>query len=928
MPELPTGTVTFLFTDIEGSTRLWEEYPDGMRTAVARHEEIIRTAIEAHGGYVFKTVGDAFCATFATAPDALEATLEFQLALSAETWGETGSINVRAALHTGAAEERDGDYYGPPVNRVARLLSAGHGGQVILSQPTYDLVRDNLPEGTSLNDMGEHRLKDLARPEQVFQVVSPDLPADFVPLKTLDTRPNNLPVQPTPFIGREKELDAGSRLLSREDVRLLTLTGPGGTGKTRLGMQIAADLIEDFEQGVFFVSLDPISNPDLVPSTIAHTLGLQESGDQPIFESLKNYLNEKEILLILDNFEQVISAAPFVSDLLAACPKLKVLVTSREVLHLSGEQSFPVPPLTLPERKVQDTAGEDFVATLTQYEAVRLFIERARSVKPDFEVTNENAPAVAEICHRLDGLPLAIELAIARIRLLTPQKMLERLEKNLPLLTKGARDLPERQQTLQGAIAWSHDLLEEYEKVLFRRISVFVNGCTLETVEEVCNVEGDLEIDVLDGIASLVDKSLIRQEEVKGEPRIVMLGTIREYGLEKLRESGEEKAIRQHHEIFFLALVERAEPELYGPEQVEWIDRLELEHDNLRAALEWSLRGDKAEEGLRLAGALGGFWATRGYYNEGYRWLEESLSGSNRVAASKRTKSARAKALSGAEDILYLKSDYKRSEALNEECLALYQDLEDKRGAAWALSNLGNLSWRQGDYVRARELHEKALSSFREVGDKHGIANSLYILGNHVSEQGDHERALSLSEETLDLFRELGSKGGIMRSLGQKGHVVLKQGDHEKAKELIEESLALSRELGNKRFMAYVLRLLGLVALGQEDPDLATQLLKESLVLYREMGIKHFIALCLEGFTGVAVAQGESERSARLLGAAEEIREAVGAPMEPSEQVEVDGYSAAVRAELDEKAFSAAWAEGRAMTVEEAIDYALKTEDT
>jgi class 3 adenylate cyclase len=376
---LPTGTLTFLFTDIEGSTKLWEKYLDGMKTALVRHDTLLRGAVETHGGYVFKTVGDAFCAAFATAPDALSAALAAQRALQAEPWGDTGSLKVRMALHTGAAEEREGDYFGPPLNRVARLLSTGYGGQVLLLLLTYELVRDHLPEGSSLRDLGDHRLKDLARPEHVFQLVAPGLSADFPSLKTLDTRPNNLPAQPTHLIGREKEAEAVRKLLLRDDVRLVTLTGPGGTGKTRLGLQVAADLIDSFDNGVFFVALALISDSSLVASTIAHTIGVQETGSQPILESLKNYLRDKRILLVLDNFEQVISAAPLVSDLLTTCPKLKVLVTSREVLHLRGEKEFSVPPLSLPDPKRLPP-----VETLSQYEAVRLFIQRAVDVKPDF----------------------------------------------------------------------------------------------------------------------------------------------------------------------------------------------------------------------------------------------------------------------------------------------------------------------------------------------------------------------------------------------------------------------------------------------------------------------------------------------------------------------------------------------------------------
>ena len=535
MASPPTGTLTFLFTDIEGSTKLWEDNVPAMQAALARHDELLRLAIEERGGYVFKTVGDAFCCAFPTALDALEAALEIQRRLLSSEWEERGVLRVRMALHTGAAEERDGDYFGPPVNRVARLLSAAHGSQVLLSLPAQELVRDRLPAGSSLRDLGEHRLKDLFRPERVYQLTAPGLPSEFPPLRTLDAYRNNLPLQPTPLVGREKEVAEVCERLSRPEVRLLTLTGAGGTGKTRLGLQAAAELTEEFEDGVFFVSLAAISDPELVIPAVAGTLGVKEAGGQPLLENLEYYLGEKRILLMADNFEQVLEAAPMVSEMLSGAPNLKVLATSRIPLRLYGEHEYPVPPLALP-----DPERLPSVERLTQYEAVRLFVERAQAAKADFSVTNESAPAVAEICHRLDGLPLAIELAAARIKVLSPQKMLGRLGNRLKLLTGGARDRPERQRTLRSTIEWSYGLLEEGEKVLFARLSVFAGGRTLEAIEAICDAEGDLPVDVLDGLASLVDESLLKQEEgVGGEPRFVMLETIHEFAREKLQESEE-----------------------------------------------------------------------------------------------------------------------------------------------------------------------------------------------------------------------------------------------------------------------------------------------------------------------------------------------------------------------------------------------------
>ena len=488
-------------------------------------------------------------------------------------------MRVRMALHTGAAEEQGGDYFGPPLNRVARLLSAAHGGQVLLSLPTQELVRDVLPLDSELRDLGEHRLKDLARPERGYQLVAPDLPADFPSLRTLESRPNNLPMQPTLLVGREREVeDVRGRLLAPE-VRLLTLTGPGGTGKSRLALQSAADLIEEFEDGVFFVALATLTDHTLVTSSVAQVLGVRESGDQPLLEGIKDYLQDKRLLLVLDNFEQVLEAAPQAGEILSAAPRLKVLATSRIPLGIYGEREYAVPPLAIPDPKRLPT-----LEVLSQYEAVRLFIERAEATKAGFEITSENAPAVAEICARLDGLPLAIELAAARIKLLPPSSILARLTNRLKLLTGGARDLPERQRTLRGAIEWSHTLLDEGEKTLFARMAIFSGGRTLEAIEAVCDAQGDLPMDAFDGVSSLVDKSLLRQEEgPEGEPRFMMLETIHEYAREKLRESGEAEEIGHAHARHFLGLAEEAE--LTGPEQAWWLERLEAEHDNLRTTL-------------------------------------------------------------------------------------------------------------------------------------------------------------------------------------------------------------------------------------------------------------------------------------------------------------------------------------------------------
>ena len=922
---LPSGTVTLLFTDIEGSTRLLQQLGERYTDLLTAHQQLLREACEMHGGRVVSTQGDSFFVAFPRALDAIEAVVQSQRGLAAHPWTNGVSVRVRMGLHTGepqirASEHEASTYAGIDVHRAARIAAVGHGGQVLLSQTTCDLVKSELPDGVALRDVGEHRLKDLPQPEHLHQLVIAGLPSDFPPLKSLELSPNNLPIQLTSFIGRTREI--GEVKQSLNEGRLLTLTGPGGCGKTRLALQVAAEVIADFRAGVFFVALAPITDPKLVASTIAQSLGITETAGRSIVDGLKDYLINKPLLLLLDNFEQVIPAASLVAELMAACSKLKILVTSREGLRISGERVYPVPPLALPNL-TQMPSPE----SLSQYTAVELFVRRAQAVKPDFTLVNGTARVVAEICYRLDGLPLAIELAAARIKLLPPQAMLARLEHRLALLTGGARDLPARQQTLRNTIAWSYDLLEEHEQTLFRRLSVFVGGCTLEAVEAVAGgnaAGGDAGVSLLDQLESLIDKSALRQiEGINGEPRFAMLETLREFGLEKSEASGEgeQATIRYRHAGFFLALAEQAEASLEGAQQIQWMNRMEQEHDNLRAALEWS---STAEGGgvicLRLASALGLFWEVRGHFSEGRDRLSAILS---TQTAQGRT-AARAQLLARSAELAFRQSDYPATISLAGESLAICREIGDKQGVASALIKLGNAASEGGDYARASAFLEEALTIWRELGDRHGTARALISFGWAALRSGDYPLANARLDEALTLSRELGDMRSMGFELSGLGEVALRQGDYERANRLLEESLGRRRQLGNKWGVGVSLGTLGWVAVRQGDWNRAAARLAESLEVRREIGDVGGIAWCLERVAEVALAQGRAEQAVHLLGAAAALRTSIGSVIDPVDQPEYDSQRTRLRAELGEERYRAAWNEGRAMTLDQAVAHALE----
>jgi predicted ATPase/class 3 adenylate cyclase len=909
MAGMPSGTVTFLFTDIEGSTTRWEHQAEAMQAALARHDALLRAAILEHGGHVVKTTGDGIHAAFSRAPDAVAASVNAQHRFVAESWDEIGGLRVRMALHTGAAEERDGDYYGPPLNRAARLLTTGHGGQVLLSDVTAGLVRDDLAGGLELLDLGEHRLKDLIRPERVFQVVMPGLRSEFPPLVSLHARPNNLPTHATPLLGRERELEAARERLLRQDVRLLTLVGPGGTGKSRLGLQLAADLSDRFEDGVFFVALAPISDPDLVPSTVAQTLGVRDGGGRPVLDSLKEYLRDKQLLLLLDNFEQILAAAPVVSDLLNGAPRVKILVTSRSALQVRGEHEYAVPPLALPDARSPATPD-----VLSQYSAVALFIERAAAIKPDFAVTNENALAVAEICHRLDGLPLAIELAAARIRFLSPQAILSRLERRLPLLTGGARDLPARQQTLRSAIAWSYDLLTAEEQALFRRLAIFVGGCTFEAAEAVCNADGSLRIDVLDGIGSLVAQSLLLEIGSGDEPRFGMLETIREYGLEMLEAAGEAADVQELHAAHYLALATAS------PRVPEGLDRVERDHDNLRAALQWLVEHGETERALRLAYALNGLWAIRGYLTEGRDRLARALA----LPAAQARAETRAAALDAAGRLAFNQGDYAAAQGFWEQSLVLWRAIAVPGRVAGVLSRLGHLARERGDYATAWHLNTESLEIARAARDSRGVRQALDYLGLVALQQGEYATARGQFQQALEIAREAQDEFGVMWAVARLGHAAHAEGNLTEARARYEESLVTQRRWDDKRAIASLLRNLAMIDVDEGQMAMAWSRFEECAALVRHLHDLSGTAQLLDGLAGLAAVQAQPVRALRLAGSAASFREALGKSHARNLRDWIERKLAPARETLGSEASAAVWAEGEAMSLERAMAYAFE----
>jgi len=1035
--DFPTGTITLVHTDIEGSSQMSIRYGKAFEAARAEHYRLLREACLRWNGYEVDTAGDALFLAFALATDAVQWAVEAQRALAAHSWpAPVEKVCVRIGMHTGephiGEDQGRPTYRGPATNKAARIQGAGHGGQVLLSDATYSLVQGMLPPEIGFHDCGRHRLKDVGE-ERIWQVKHADLPFEFPPLKSLDSARHNLPLPLTSFIGREHDIAAASQLLQRDDVRILTLHGPGGTGKTRLSIEIAGHLLSEFQDGCYFVPLAPLTDPNLMLAAVATAVGIAKTPDRPLIETLQYCLDRKQMLLVLDNFEHIVEAAPEVHRLLTACPRLKILISSRMKLDISGEHGYGVSPLALPHR-----AGTPSPESLMESPAVQLFVQRAQAAKSEFMLTAENAESITYICVRLDGLPLAIELAAARISLLTPAALIARLDNSLKLLTSGARDMPGRQRTLRAAIAWSYDLLEEKEKTLFRRLAVFSGGWTLEAAAAIGGESDYDELDVMDALGSLVNKSLVLQASDSGdEPRFGMLETIREFAVETLRQSGEYDDISRRHGEFFLTLCEETEKKQAWKQVSIWQRKLAADHDNLRRAVAWSIDHDPILA-LRIITAANRLWLPR-RYPEWLDWLETVLANAEDTPDSLR-----------ATGLLYLGLVTIFTPGSHERLLhsrELYRQCGDEVGAAWASTFLAQYLNLNGDPIAARELllesqlvfekagdlrgigsvnlraaattsnfqeyyppQVRALAAFRELDDKLDMLDALCAITDGMSQNDRNAEAKSYAQEAIDLARETGTpnvlcyayaqmanchlalgetaeamnccrqSGEIARGVEQRDYLFMfilrfiaetqvLLDDYKGAIHLAEEALLRYRISKPKGFeIVAILKTLGTAYLGMGELSQARQHLSEALELVQELpkfgqrswlepkiqyylghvAIKageyelsrSFYRQTMEGTSGhphghlsnlealgnLARVQGYHWRAARLLGAAEMLAEEFPEAERPFWHKEIAPKVPELRGSMGEEAFVQAWEEGRAMSMEEAVRYALETE--
>jgi predicted ATPase/DNA-binding SARP family transcriptional activator len=907
------STVTFLETDIEGSIRLSQQAPEAFAAARERHHAILRREFSLHGGQEMQDSGGGFTVAFPTAGKALACAVAAQQALERETWPDClEPLRVRMALHTGDVQRtgEDGQYHGAALQHATRMLAAANGGQILVSESTASLASGTREEGVRLVDLGVFRLRDVDEARRLFQAEYPHMPrTDFGPLAAEAGHKANVPAQFTRFFGREQEIAQLREILLSREVRLVTVMGPGGNGKSRLSVEVAERLAESFSGAVYFVALQDLTDPGLIPEAILASLGETRAPHKEPLDQAIAVLSEKPTLLVLDNFEHLVNGGvEVVIALLRGVPSLKLLTTSRQLLGLPAEREFGLSPLPVPG------PGED-LEQLSLYDSVQLFIDRAQQVMPYFQITNSNAAAVAGLVGGLEGIPLAIELAAARSQVLTPTQMGAQLANRFGFLVSRKRGISDRQRTLRDTVDWSYRLLTPELQRFFYRLSVFRGGWTVEAAEAVC--EEPLSLDYLE---QLRECSLVLADEpVSGSIRFRTLETLREFGMERLTESKEADAVRDRHLHHFLSMAEDAHTRLTGPQQKGWLERLDSDHDNLRAALSWSSASDP-DSCLRLCGGLYRFWENRGHFSEGRRWCAEAL---GRPLDSGKSAS-RATALRAAGVLAVRQGDFRAARTLLEECLALCREMNDTAGIAVCLDHLGTISLEEGRLDDARLLAEERLDIARAAGEQRGIAQAISNLGDLAYHCREIAEAGRLHEEALRTRREIGDLTGVAASLGNLGLVSLARGDHDLAQSLLEESLACSRDLGNKMYICVSLENLGLVAYARRDFVTARTLRGESLRLSRELGDQAGIAYSLESLGHLAAATQQSERAARLYGAAEALREAIGAPLSAEESQKVEAEAAALRKSMGEESFNASWQAGRTMDCESAISLALE----
>lgn len=925
MGMLPSGTVTFLFTDIEGSTKLAQEHPARMPALLARHNEILYQAIEAHNGFVFQVVGDSFCASFHKAVDALDAALTAQRQLFIEPWSPA-PLKVRMGIHTGPAhlegDSKETRYSGyTTLALTQRIMSAGHGAQVLLSQASHDSTKGHLSEQVQLMDMGERRLKDVLRTEHLYQLSVPDLPSEFPPLNTVELYKHNLPAQLSSFIGRQNEIDEIEKSIAAN--RIVTLIGSGGAGKTRLCLQAGAAALDKFSDGVWLAELAPVADPALVPQILLSIFNLREDSHRSTLDILIDYLRTKTCLLLLDNCEHLIEACAQISEkLLHACPKLKILASSREALGIAGEMPYRVPSLATP-----NPADIPSLNQLGKVDSIRLFVERAATAKPGFSLTKENASSIVQICFRLDGIPLAIELAASRVKVLTPEQIAARLDDRFRMLTGGSRTALPRQQTLHAMIDWSYSLLSEEEKTIFRRLAVFLGGWTLEAAESVCEGE-DHGTNILDLLTRLVDKSLVFIEESTGAMRYHRLETIRQYSREKFFEMEDVETIRDRHLEYYVQFAELVDENLKGRDQEIWQKRMATEQDNLRAALEWGL-SRKPDSALRIAGATNLFWTAGGYSAEGFRWTQKVMEVIEKIPVPAGTtpeqrRIARAKALCGLTRLYLSLGDNTNAKRAAEESVSLYRQSLDRRGLSFALVVLAYPLEFLGERDRAEEILQESYSIARAEGDIYIQCRSLNLLARVITNlHHDLDLSQRYVEESLRLARESGLRSQEAQACEILATIAMWRNDYTEACTRFEESARIYEEIG-ARFNV-ILEKSNLAHLERRQGNFANALeyYRETILAFRDIAQTGAVSHQLECFGFIALEENKVERALQLFAAANTLREKRGTPMTPDEELYFAEQLTSLREKMDEKQFDLAWSMGYRMTMEQAIELAL-----